>query len=708
MAVGYKMLVIIHTKREINMNKFTKNTISIILCIIMCAAIFTACKDETEDDPDSTPSIESTEPTSDIPETPLPTEIWVPSDDSYQFTEDNFPRIDGSTATIPLIEAVTSALLSKPRSEINVSVSKTSGAYIALAENETDILLVYDGGDETRAQVNADELFETVSIGKDALVFIVNRDNPVDNLTKEQVQRIFTGEYTNWSELGGSDEPIRAFQRGEGSGSQALMDKLVMPGLTMADPAKVMVVESMGGLMEAVADFAGGPTGIGYNVYFYVTEMRGNDYVKILSIDSVYPNYDTIQSEEYPFVSDFYSVIRKGEAEDSPARALHEWIQTDEGQNLIASENYVSLRTNPEVDTPYVDSKYSLYPSGEKPEYFGGVDPYLLTARDDYGELYFYLGVRRTDEWSVPRFYGLCNSTGLIITEPIYSVPLLLTDSEGNKAYFCYRSDKMPNIETVEMTDYWSYERIHYPVLIFATDGSWVKEFDGGMPYYGFRGATDDIVNNDIFAVMENGKWGAVNMNGEIVIPFERENPEAVYEFDRFSEIVDGFDIRYFLCVTGNRYLTLTGGLSMPTELYDKEGNLIASTGMLGRPVGMPGVYFATYEWIDEHGVNVYTYTLDGEPIAKLSSSDELSLSYAEIVGDYVWVTTETSNLVCDMELNILYEYPKVFDETREAFFSRFVLGPNVLYETDRDSFYHRTYLPDGTRLVTWYDPDIT
>ena len=75
-----------------------------------------------------------------------------------------------------------------------MNVTKTSGAYIALAQNDADILLVYDGGDETRVRVNANKLFETVPIGKDALVFLVNRDNPVNNLTTEQVRKIFSGE----------------------------------------------------------------------------------------------------------------------------------------------------------------------------------------------------------------------------------------------------------------------------------------------------------------------------------------------------------------------------------------------------------------------------------------------------------------------------------------------------------------------------------
>lgn len=263
---------------------------------------------------------------------------------SFRFTEENFPRLDGSTATIPLGEAIQSVLLGKPRSECSVTFSKTSGAYRALAANEADVLVVYDGGEATREEVDADELFETAPIGRDALVFLVNKDNPVDNLTTEQVQQIFSGELTNWSQVGGNDEEIRAYQRGIGSGSQALMDKLVMKGLEMGDPETIPMIGGMGGLVDAVADYTGGPTGIGYNVFFYVTEMYKNPNIKLISVDNVMPGYETIADGSYPFISDFYAVIRVKEPLDSPARILYDWLQTEEAQNLIKSENYVALR----------------------------------------------------------------------------------------------------------------------------------------------------------------------------------------------------------------------------------------------------------------------------------------------------------------------------------------------------------------------------
>lgn len=663
-----------------------------ILPLILCFLLLAGCAKNAAPEPTSSP-----EPTAGHQsEAPAPT----PFETGFLFTEENYPRVDGSTATIPLIEAVESVLLGKPRDEVSVSVSKTSGAYTALAKGEADVLLVYDGGDETRLEVHADERFETVPIGKDALVFVVNKDNPVDSLTTEQVRKIFSGEYTNWSEVGGGSEPIRAYQRGIGSGSQALMDKLVMKDLPMADPAMVQVVGDMGGLIDAVANYAGGPTGIGYNVYFYVTEMRDNDDIKILEIDGVEPTYDTIQSGEYPFVSEFYSVIRKSEPEDSPARALHKWMLTGEAQNLMVSENYVALSANPDAATPRAGGKFSVYPAGEAPVYFEGVNHYALEPSEAYGELYFYLGGMRQEMFSSPMFYGLCTGDGKIVTKPVYTVATLLTDSKGSKAYLCYRSDLEQESETVDEGD-WSYEKTTNPALLFATDGSWVMELEGAMPFYGFAGASDVMMNADILAVKQGGKWGAVNLKGETVIPFERDGYDGIYANpNRNGEYS-------YLGVTGDRFMrSETDNMYSDTlfSLYDGSGNLLAS-GLHGMPSSMSGEYIVTSEWSGEGGATVYTYTLDGEFIASLSSEND-SFYGAAPLGDYVQIYSEKNTLICDRQLNILYELPNKYDE-QTGYYSANMGGPNVLYQSDRQSLFHRTYLPDGTRLVTWYDPEM-
>lgn len=118
---------------------------------------------------------------------PAPSESKAPEVIDFQFTEENFPVMDGSTATIPLGEAVMSMLLAKPRNACELSFSTTDNAYYHLRYEEVDILLVYDGAGAVREEVDADTLFETASIGRDGLVFLVNQGNPVDDLTSQHI-----------------------------------------------------------------------------------------------------------------------------------------------------------------------------------------------------------------------------------------------------------------------------------------------------------------------------------------------------------------------------------------------------------------------------------------------------------------------------------------------------------------------------------------
>lgn len=74
-----------------------------------------------------------------------------------------------------------------------------------------------------------------IGIGRDGFVFVENKENKVDNLTIEQIQNIYTGKIRNWSEVGGEDAEIIAYQREKNSGSQNLMEKMVMKGLEMME-----------------------------------------------------------------------------------------------------------------------------------------------------------------------------------------------------------------------------------------------------------------------------------------------------------------------------------------------------------------------------------------------------------------------------------------------------------------------------------------
>jgi len=269
-----------------------------------------------------------------------------PNINTFTFTRENMPRLDGSTSTAPLAEAVCSVLLGESRADIAdlVQFNKTTTAYYNLMWGSADLLIV--------GEDNADILAEKERLGfewerepfaTDAFIFVINEGNPVDSITIDEARRIYTGEITNWSELGGADQPIIPFQRNSDAGSQNLMEKLVMKDTPMMEAPLDYVVTTMGQLMDVVKGYDGSPGAIGYTVYYYAEEMKMAQGLKLLAIEGIEPNPATIRSEEYPLLNPKYVVIPADAAEDSPNRILFNWLLGDEGQRLVAHEGYVSI-----------------------------------------------------------------------------------------------------------------------------------------------------------------------------------------------------------------------------------------------------------------------------------------------------------------------------------------------------------------------------
>ena len=174
--------------------------------------------------------------------------------DAFVFTRENMPRLDGSTSTAPLAQAICAVLLGEDISEVSdlVSFNRTTMSYRNLMDGEADLLLAAEPAPDVLAELEAGNRWLMTPFATDALVFVVNQDNPVDSLTVEQVQKIYTGEITNWSQVGGEDLEIIPFQRNQGAGSQTMFEKLVMDGLELMEPPTTWTANSMEGLLNAV------------------------------------------------------------------------------------------------------------------------------------------------------------------------------------------------------------------------------------------------------------------------------------------------------------------------------------------------------------------------------------------------------------------------------------------------------------------------
>lgn len=265
----------------------------------------------------------------------------------FVFTRENFPRLDGSTATVPLAQAVCSVLLGESRADVGdlTRFSKTTASYRALMNGEADLLIAAEPAQavvEEKETAQFEWVMEPFAV--EGLVFIVNADNPVDSLSIEQVQKIYTGEITNWKEVGGADLNIDAFQRNETAGSQTMMKKLVMGDLEMMEAESDYIVGDMEGLIEAVRGYDNTASAIGYTVYYYAKNMNMADGMKLLQIDGVQPGGESFRSGAYPFLNPYYVVKAADTPADAPASILFDWILSDAGQFLVEQEGYVSVR----------------------------------------------------------------------------------------------------------------------------------------------------------------------------------------------------------------------------------------------------------------------------------------------------------------------------------------------------------------------------
>ena len=264
----------------------------------------------------------------------------------FTFTRENFPRLNGSTSTAPLGRALAAVLLGESEDDVSdlINFSRTTESFRQLMQGNSDLLIVAEPSstalDELK-QANFDIKMEPFAT--DALVFVVNANNPVDSLTLEQLQGIYTGKITNWKEVGGDDLEIVPFQRNAESGSQVLMNKLVMGDLQMMDAPEGYMLSEMGTLMEAVKSYDNSASAIGYSVYYYAHDMEMADGLKLLKIDGVAPSADTIRSEEYPFRNPYFVVMAADTPENSPTAILYNWILSEEGQKLVDRQGYVSI-----------------------------------------------------------------------------------------------------------------------------------------------------------------------------------------------------------------------------------------------------------------------------------------------------------------------------------------------------------------------------
>jgi phosphate transport system substrate-binding protein len=281
------------------------------------------------------------------------------------FTFDNYPKMDGSTSAYPLNVLIACKLLgikyewaednnlgwniepvlnSKKNSEKFaelVKSSQTHQSFVNLVDKKADVILTarkMSPNEKAYADTAGVSLLET-PIALDAFVFIIHPSNPITTLAIEQIRNIYTGKVTDWDEVGGNASPIQPFVRNTDSGSQEVMESLVMKDLDISDfPVSYETVFTMTGAFEKVSS---NPDAICYTFYYYKEFILKKAKTKSSAIEGIQPGKDTINNSTYPLSTELYAVIRSDLDKSSTAYKLYEFLQTEKGKEVITESGYL-------------------------------------------------------------------------------------------------------------------------------------------------------------------------------------------------------------------------------------------------------------------------------------------------------------------------------------------------------------------------------
>ena len=257
---------------------------------------------------------------------------------------EELPVIDGATAAFPVYSAFVNAVYPESTKLYDgvFEYNNTVGGYELLAQKKTDIFIgAYPSKEQIAFAEENGTTFSYTQIGSEAFVFFVHKDNPVENLTLEQIKGIYSGEITNWKEVGGHNEKIVPFQRNEGSGSQSMFLRL-MGDTPVMEPDTQTRIGGMGEIIEEVADYKSKPTSIGFSFRYYVEGMIKNPDIKLIAVNGVAPTKENIQNGTYSIIAPVYAVTYAGNPKESVSQMI-DWILSEEGQYIIEETGYVGV-----------------------------------------------------------------------------------------------------------------------------------------------------------------------------------------------------------------------------------------------------------------------------------------------------------------------------------------------------------------------------
>ena len=236
----------------------------------------------------------------------------------------------GSTSVQPFAEVLAEEYMTlHPGVTVDVQGGGSAAGILATQSGTTDI------GMSSRTLAGDETKLWSVEIARDGLAIVVNPKNGVTNLTTAQVNDIYSGKITNWSQLGGKKGEIDVFTREDGSGTRSSFESLIM-GKTEIK-AKAMVEDSNGAIRQLVAD---DPNAVGY-----ISLGLVDNTVRAMNLNGIVPSREHVIDGTYGFSRPFLFLSLKpptGKAKD-----FIDFTLSAQGQKILNDQGLVTTGDKP-------------------------------------------------------------------------------------------------------------------------------------------------------------------------------------------------------------------------------------------------------------------------------------------------------------------------------------------------------------------------
>lgn len=249
-------------------------------------------------------------------------------------------RIKGSDTVLPIAQQTAEQFMkSNPNATVTVTGGGTGVGLSALLDGTTDIAMASRGikfSEKMKAKAAREEI-EEVPIAYDALAVVVNPSNPVNRLTRQQLEDIFRGKITNWKQVGGDDRKIVVYSRETSSGTYEFFKESALKNKNYMSSSLSM--PATGAVIQSVSQT---PGAIGYVGLAYVSP-------RIKTLDISYdgkhyasPTPENAMNKTYPIVRPLYYYYNKKNTEQ--ITPLLQFILSPTGQEIIKKSGYIPVK----------------------------------------------------------------------------------------------------------------------------------------------------------------------------------------------------------------------------------------------------------------------------------------------------------------------------------------------------------------------------